>query len=156
MGNLVLAGATSGSITLEPTAVAGTTTLTLPAANGTVGLVSGNLGTPSTLVGTNITGTANNLNAGLGVNQTWQVVTRSTGVTYTNSTGKPIMAAVAFTNSAANTVQGLTINSNSVYCAGVTTAGGAAGFSLIIPDGATYTFLTNGGSATLVSWQELR
>jgi len=36
MGNLVLAGATSGSITLEPTAVAGTTTLTLPAANGTV------------------------------------------------------------------------------------------------------------------------
>ena len=36
MGNLVLSGATSGSITLEPTAVAGTTTLTLPAANGTI------------------------------------------------------------------------------------------------------------------------
>jgi len=36
MGNLVLAGATSGSITLEPTAVAGTSTLTLPALTGTV------------------------------------------------------------------------------------------------------------------------
>lgn len=36
MGNLVLAGATSGSITLEPTAVAGTNTITLPALTGTV------------------------------------------------------------------------------------------------------------------------
>ena len=36
MGNLVLAGATSGSITLEPTAVAGSNTLTLPAATGTI------------------------------------------------------------------------------------------------------------------------
>lgn len=43
MGNLVLAGATSGSITLEPTAVAGTTTLTLPTANGTV-LTTGSSG----------------------------------------------------------------------------------------------------------------
>ena len=43
MGNLVLAGATSGSITLEPTAVAGTTTLTLPAVSGTV-LTTGSSG----------------------------------------------------------------------------------------------------------------
>jgi len=35
MGNLVLSGATSGSITLEPTAVAGTNTITLPAETGT-------------------------------------------------------------------------------------------------------------------------
>jgi hypothetical protein len=43
MGNLVLSGATSGSITLEPTAVAGTTTLTLPAVSGTV-LTTGSSG----------------------------------------------------------------------------------------------------------------
>ena len=36
MGNLTLNGATSGQITLAPTAVAGTNTLTLPAATGTV------------------------------------------------------------------------------------------------------------------------
>lgn len=36
MGNLTLNGATSGSITLAPTAVAGTNTLTLPATTGTV------------------------------------------------------------------------------------------------------------------------
>jgi len=36
MGDIVLAGATSGTITLTPTATAGSSTITLPAANGTV------------------------------------------------------------------------------------------------------------------------
>ena len=36
MGDIVLAGATSGTTTLTPTAVSGTTTLTLPTTNGTV------------------------------------------------------------------------------------------------------------------------
>lgn len=36
MGDIVLAGATSGTITVQPTAVAGSNTLTLPAANATV------------------------------------------------------------------------------------------------------------------------
>ena len=40
MGNLTLNGATSGQITLAPTSVAGTNTLTLPAATGTVALTS--------------------------------------------------------------------------------------------------------------------
>ena len=36
MGDLVLAGGTSGTITVTPTAVAGSNTLTLPAATGTI------------------------------------------------------------------------------------------------------------------------
>ena len=40
MGNVTLNGATSGSITLAPTAIAGTNTLTLPAATGTVAYTS--------------------------------------------------------------------------------------------------------------------
>jgi len=40
MGNLTLNGATSGQITLSPTAVAGTNTLTLPAATGTLALTA--------------------------------------------------------------------------------------------------------------------
>jgi hypothetical protein len=36
MGNITLNGSSSGQITLSPTAVAGTNTLTLPAATGTV------------------------------------------------------------------------------------------------------------------------
>ena len=40
MGDLTLRGATSGSITLSPTAVAGTNTITLPASTGTVALTA--------------------------------------------------------------------------------------------------------------------
>jgi hypothetical protein len=40
MGDIVLAGATSGTTTLTPTAVSGTTTLTLPATTGTVALTA--------------------------------------------------------------------------------------------------------------------
>ena len=36
MGDIVLAGSTSGTTTLTPTAVSGTTTLTLPATSGTI------------------------------------------------------------------------------------------------------------------------
>jgi hypothetical protein len=40
MGNLALAGATSGTITLTPAAVAGTNTITLPASTGTMALTA--------------------------------------------------------------------------------------------------------------------
>ena len=40
MGDLVLAGSTSGTTTLTPAAVSGTTTLTLPATTGTVALTA--------------------------------------------------------------------------------------------------------------------
>lgn len=46
MGDIVLAGSTSGTCTLQPNAVSGTTVLTLPTANGTV------LTTASTFGGT--------------------------------------------------------------------------------------------------------
>jgi hypothetical protein len=41
MGDLKLNGATSGTITVTPTAVAGTNTITLPASTGTVALTAG-------------------------------------------------------------------------------------------------------------------
>jgi len=106
--------------------------------------------------GTSLTGTANSLNAGLGVNQTWQSVTRAIGTTYTNSTGKPITVAITASCSAGLSVQGLTINGVAVYAASVNVATAASGFSLIVPDGATYVTLTNGGTLTLVTWVELR
>ena len=119
-------------------------------------LITPALGTPSALVGTNITGTANSLNAGIGVNQTWQGVTRAIGTTYTNSTGKPIMVAVTYSCTSANTVQGLIISGTTVYAGSVNVATFPGSFSLIIPDGATYVTTTNGGTLTLISWAELR
>lgn len=106
--------------------------------------------------GTSLTGTANSLNAGLGVNQTWQTPARAVGTTYTNSTGKPITVAITVTCTNALTVQGLIINGATVYAGSVNVATAACGFSLIIPDGATYVTTTNGGTLSLVSWAELR
>ena len=156
MANLILNGSTSGSVTLSSPAVSGTTTLTLPTTTGTLGIVSGDLGTPSALVGTNITGTANALNAGIGVNQTWQVLTgsRSAGTTYTNSTGKPIAVSILLASS-------LSISDN------ILTVGGVVAWKIynnnvrdqtaftIVPNGSTYV-LTLGSGASIAAWYELR
>ena len=145
MSSVVISGNTSGTITLDAPNVAGTTVLTLPTANGTV-------------ITTASTDTVNSLNAGIGVNQTWQDVSasRAIGTTYTNSTGKPIVVAITYTNSAGNSVQGLTINGVAVYCAGIESAGLPSGFSLIVPNGATYVTVSNTGTMTKVTWNELR
>jgi len=158
MANLILNGSTSGSVTLSSPAVSGTTTLTLPTTSGTVGIVSGDLGTPSALVGTNISGTSNSFNAGIGVNQTWQDVTasRAIGTTYTNSTGKPILVSMTFSCSSANSVQGLTINGVVVYATAVNVVGFPAGFTLLVPNGGTYVTVTNLGTLTKITWAELR
>jgi hypothetical protein len=161
--SLVLSGSTSGSVTLQEPAIAGTTVLDLPAVSGTVGLVSGNLGTPSTLVGTNITGTANSLNAGLGVNQTWQNVTvsRVSGTTYTNSTGKPIFVSIQAvpSTSGGNYVevfingvtrgyfgQGSGVSPSTVY---------SSFWNVIVPSGDTYK-ATIVGNISIDYWFELR
>lgn len=135
MSSVVISGDTSGAITLAAPAVAGTNTINLPAAAGTMALTS----------------------QVIGVSQTWQNVyaSRAVGTTYTNSTGKPIGVAISYTCSAAATVQGLTINGQSVFCAG-SELGNGSGFFVIVPDGNTYSFLTNGGTITIVTWNELR
>lgn len=56
MGDLVLKGSTSGQITVTPTAVAGTNTLTLPAATGNI-ITSADSGTVTqTMLSTNVAG----------------------------------------------------------------------------------------------------
>jgi len=119
-------------------------------------LVTPNLGTPSALVGTNITGTANSLNAGFGVNQSWQAPSRAVGVTYTNSTGKPIEVAILVTCTSGASAQGLIVNTATIYAGAVATAGQATGFALTVPNGATYVTTTNVGTLSIVSWAELR
>jgi hypothetical protein len=157
LSKLVLSGDTSGSVTLDAPAVSGTTTLTLPATTGNIvtdsatqtltnkTLTAPNLGTPSALVGTNITGTANAFNAGIGVNQTWTNLTgsRSANTTYTNSTGKPIQLSVRNTNQ-------VTITVNSLAIGFLSSAAGST-MNAIIPNGGTYSY-----TGTIDSWFELR
>ena len=77
-------------------------------------LTTPDLGTPSALVGTNISGTANSLSAGIGVNQSWQNPGRSHGVSYQNTTGKPIMVTYGGTAGGKNVWTYLQVSTDNV------------------------------------------
>jgi hypothetical protein len=117
-------------------------------------LTTPNLGTPSTLVGTNITGTSNSFVAGIGVNQTWQNVagSRSSGVTYTNSTGKPIM--VQFRGSGSSSIGTFTLGG--IYAGSWSNGGTSLNWTqtLFVPVGATYAITLSAGS--IETWLECR
>ena len=93
----------------------------------------------------------------IGVDQTWQSVSRSSNTTYTNTTGRPIMVSAGIYygydgTKVAAIVGGVTICNLRVYsCCGV---GVSVDYpiSFIVPAGATY--LINGGSVR--AWAELR
>ena len=92
-------------------------------------------------------------NSGIGISQTWQDLTasRSSGTTYTNSTGKPIMVLVKFDNS--NLLGTVNINGINITNLGNNgTTGGSNIYSFIVPDTNTYT-ITFGN---LSQWLELR
>jgi hypothetical protein len=118
------------------------------------------LGTPTALVATNASGTANALNAGIAVNQTWQNLTasRALSTTYTNSTGKPIYFSVRGVATSAASTWAATIG-------GVEIAKGWASNQLdsdmcsvggLVPPGSTYSVSMTVGAATLSAWLELR
>jgi hypothetical protein len=108
----------------------------------------------------------------LGVNQTWQNVTRSAGQTYTNDTGRPIQVIIVidFTNN--STGSGARNSTGSVTVGGVQIASSAGNvgtsqnffdiplsFSFIVPNNTTYLLtlnLTSTNAVYLVSWKELR
>lgn len=72
----------------------------------------------------------------LGVGQTWQTVTRTSGQDYTNNTGRPIMAYVRMQQSGTLTpiIGGLTFGTL------ITVTGQGGVISVIIPTGAIYRF----------------
>jgi len=91
----------------------------------------------------------------IGVGQTWQDVTSSrvSGVTYTNSTGKPITAVVNVRD--AQTTDGLTAFVGATRVIYISDVGlGEPPFTFIIPDGSTYK--SDYSPNILVSWVELR
>lgn len=92
----------------------------------------------------------------IGVSQSWQSVSRSAGVTYTNTTGKPIMVNGASDNQINGATRAF------IYVDGLIvgrTGGsyGGQGFMLcaIVPNGSTYSWNTDTGNINL-AWTELR
>ena len=103
---------------------------------------------PSTLQGYG--GQALAAMSSLGYGQTWQSVTRTSGVTYYNLTGKPILLQLM-------TVQGnssvtLTVNGVSVGSSLLPTAAGQVPWATIIPVSASYV-VTDGGTNTHTTFE---
>jgi hypothetical protein len=128
--------------------------------NGTSAL-SGNLVAPST-AGNVLTSNGTTWvsgSAGFGYGQTWQLVTRTAGITYTNSTGKPIMLVLSIA-STARMVGILSVTFNGTVTVPALGAGGYSTVqqdsvgSIVVPEGATY-MITNGIGTAYIA-HELR
>jgi hypothetical protein len=137
----------------------GSSTLTANAVllgNGTSALQTIAPSTSGNVLTSNGTTWQSSANARLGVDQTWQDVkaSRSSGVTYTNSTGKPIMVAITSLSNASVTditvaVGGVVIGQQDT----VSQTGLSLYFSFIVPNDTTYLVTANN---TITYWAELR
>ena len=87
MSSIVIAGDTSGSVTIAAPAIAGTTVITLPATTGTLLASGGALGTPSSGTLTSCTG----LPMTTGVTGTLPVANGGTGVTSSTGSGANVL-----------------------------------------------------------------
>lgn len=95
----------------------------------------------------------------LGYGQTWQTVTRTTGTTYTNSTGRSIVVNLSV-GSGAGAYGGIlvSINGGTPFVVAQSANNSGANYgngSLVVPAGNTYAFSVSGNSSILAA-QELR
>lgn len=94
----------------------------------------------------------------LGIGQTWQNATasRSLGVTYTNSSGRPIYVSIVLQSpSGGSTTTNLLVDGNVVSANSRAIAGEPDTHVAIIPNGSTYN-VPSVGNTTISSWMELR
>lgn len=129
--------------------------------DGTLRLSRGNAGAeisdPIKIESNNdITLLGNVLSGVLGTGQTWQnfIGSRSLGVTYTNTTGKPIALQVGTGSSAVSNCR-VSVSGNLVFGSD-TTAGYTSQAFAIIPPGGTYIVTVSAGAGQVNSWSELR
>jgi hypothetical protein len=92
---------------------------------------------------------------GIGIGQTWSNVTgsRSSGSTYTNSTGKPIQVVICVYPSEAADILVIEVGGVTIYASGSATWENSAQASFIVPNSTTYKATSSSGIRT---WAELR
>jgi len=108
---------------------------------------------PSTIQGTG--GQAFTSLQSIGYGQTWQTVTRASGTTYYNTTGKPISVYFVFSAAGSSATFSLSINGYGIGGTNSPSAGVASAYSVVIPAGASYVPTISGTTPTLTS-SELR
>ena len=98
-----------------------------------------------------------NISDGFDLNQKWVDVTaiRENRITYTNSTGKPIMVHVTTQSSASSNSTSIILNGVSKSLGDASAVGLHITASVVIPHGHTYSIVVT-GSAGINSWLELR
>jgi hypothetical protein len=140
---------TSSNIGSQSVASAGTLTSTLGASLGGTGLTSP--GTSGNVLTSNGSAWTSSAPVSLGVGQTWTDVSssRTSGTTYTNSTGKPIMVAIN-----GNMLSGINITVGGVTICTYSAINNSFNYQFVVPIGATYSFTGNLSSTS--SWIELR
>ena len=168
----VSSGTTGLTVSGSPITSSGTITIggTLSIANGGTGATNstaaltnllptqtGNTGKVLTTDGTSVSWATASGSGGLGVGQTWQSVSRSSGVTYYNTTGKPISIAIGNNGGGSfNSVMYISIDGGSYFPfgGGMQPNGGAYvwGGTVIVPAGASY----NVSASSITYWYELR
>lgn len=146
-----LAAALGGSVELVSANTASNYTATMPANTGTVVTTGSSAVVSSTMLETAV--------QPIGVGQTWQTVTRTTGTTYTNSTGRPIVVNLSV-GSGAGAYGGIlvSINGGTAFVIAQSANNSGANYgngSLVVPAGSTYAFSVSGNSSILAA-QELR
>lgn len=101
---------------------------------------------PSTVQGSG--GNALTTMQSLGFGQSWQAVTRTSGVTYYNTTGKPIVFILQLASGAGVSTTTLVVNGGTGVPVGYLSGGGLGGIGFgVIPAGASYS-LTDSGMAS--------
>jgi hypothetical protein len=91
----------------------------------------------------------------IGYGQTWQTVTRASGTTYYNTTGKPISVYFVFSAAGSSAALALSINGYAIGGTNSPSAGVASAYSVVIPVGASYVPTITGTTPTLTA-SELR
>lgn len=134
--------------------------------DGLLRLSRGNAGSPITDVmlvnADNSVSFPGNVASGvLGAGQTWQDLTasRSAGVTYTNTTGRPILVLPHLQHGGGAYFTAIvTINGIAVahLNAGNATYSQVFPYAFIVPAGGTYVLTLTGGGGTMGKWSELR
>jgi hypothetical protein len=107
---------------------------------------------PSTVQGSG--GNALTALSSLGYGQIWQAVTRTSGTTYYNTTGRPIAALVVAQSATAGDFL-ITVNGVQAARTGQGTVNLSCGLFTIIPPGASY-ILSGPGTVVTTVWNELR
>jgi hypothetical protein len=164
--NLISTTAEGGSGGADSATVVYSTTARTSLAYRVIGFIQSTQATagtwataPSTIQG--VGGQALAAMSSLGYGQTWQTVTRTSGTTYYNTTGKPIVVNRSFT-AFNNAVSRCTVSINggagfyilATEGSSTTNRADAAG-SVVIPSNASYVF-TDDGSPGTVTTTELR